>query len=122
MAQITGFGGIFFKSPDPDALAAWYRDILGLKVESWNGAMLSYDAPGHPPCVVWTPFKATTDHFAPSNAGHMVNFGVDDLEGFLEGLRAKGVPILDVLDDETGRFAWILDPDGVKVELWEPKD
>jgi catechol 2,3-dioxygenase-like lactoylglutathione lyase family enzyme len=123
MAGITGFGGIFFRSSDPAALSTWYRDVLGLKVEEWNGAMLAYDAPGHPPCVVWAPFERDSEYFSPSMRDHMVNFGVEDLKDFLDQLRAKGVTILGVKDDDpNGLFAWILDPDGTKIELWEPKD
>ncbi len=122
MARITGVGGIFFKSPDPAALARWYRDVLGLKVEEWNGAVLSYDTPKHPPCVVWGPFENGSEYFLPSTRHHMINFGVDDLSGLLDRLREKGVTILSIKDDDpAGRFAWIMDPDGTKIELWEPK-
>ncbi len=121
--HITGFGGIFFKSKDPKALAAWYRDVLGLSVEAWGGAMLPTDAPGHPPVVVWNAFSEKTDYFAPSSREFMVDFAVDDLDAFIAKLTAKGVPILKRDDTDTnGKFAWILDPDGTKIELWEPKE
>ena len=123
MARITGIGGIFFKSPDPKRLAAWYRDVLGLAIEDWGGAMLPYDAPGHPANVVWTPFETASGYFAPSERGHMINFAVDDLDAFLAGLHEKGVEPLERNDsDPFGRFAWLLDPDGTKIELWEPKE
>jgi catechol 2,3-dioxygenase-like lactoylglutathione lyase family enzyme len=120
--HITGIGGIFFKSKDPKALSAWYRDTLGLNIENWGGAMLSYEAPEHPPVVVWSPFPDTTGYLAPSTREFMINFAVDDLDAFLAGLTAKGVSILK-RDDQgpQGKFAWILDPDGTKIELWEPK-
>jgi catechol 2,3-dioxygenase-like lactoylglutathione lyase family enzyme len=122
MAHITGVGGIFFKSKDPKALTAWYRDVLGIKVESWGGAMLRYDAPGHPPMVVWTPFPEKTDYMAPSTREFMVNFAVDDLDAFVAMLKSKGVAILKEDDsDPSGKFTWIVDPDGTKIELWGPK-
>ena len=120
MARITGVGGIFFKSPDPKALSAWYRDVLGLAPGDWGGAMLSYDAPGHPPFVVWSPFASDGGYFEPSAREFMINFGVDDLDAFLTGIEAKGVAVLARKDEDYGRFAWILDPDGTKIELWQP--
>lgn len=120
--HITGIGGIFFKSPDPKALAAWYRDVLGLPVAPWGGAMLKYDAPGHPPLAVWSAFSAGTDAMAPSAREFMINFAVDDLDALVARLTEKGVAILKRDDsDPNGRFAWILDPDGTKIELWDPK-
>lgn len=120
--HITGVGGIFFKSKDPKALAAWYRDVLGIHVEAWGGATLRYDAPGHPPVVVWNPFPQTTDYMAPSTREFMLNFAVDDLDAFVARLTSKGVKIIKLDDDDpNGKFATILDPDGTKIELWEPK-
>jgi predicted enzyme related to lactoylglutathione lyase len=119
--HITGVGGVFIKSPDPKALAAWYRDVLGLKIEAWGGALLPYDAPGHPPQMVWSPFKTTTTYMEPSKREFMIDFAVDDLDAILARLAAKGVPVLKRDEDPTGRFAWILDPDGTKIELWQPK-
>ena len=118
--KITGVGGIFIKSKDPKALAAWYRDVLGIKIESWGGAMLRYDAPGHPQEVVWSAFPAGSGYFAPSTRDVMLNFAVDDLDAFLEKLRAKGVKTLKTTDSPDGRFAWIMDPEGNKIELWQP--
>jgi predicted enzyme related to lactoylglutathione lyase len=120
--HITGVGGIFVRSKNPKALAAWYRDVLGIKMEAFGGAMLPYDAPGHPNVVAWAAFKETTKYMAPSTREFMINFGVDDLDAFIARLKAKGVAILKRDDsDPTGRFAWILDPDGTKIELWQPK-
>jgi catechol 2,3-dioxygenase-like lactoylglutathione lyase family enzyme len=121
VGHITGVGGVFFKSKDPKALAAWYRDVLGLHIEPWGGAMLRYDAPGHPPMVVWSPFSATSEEMAGSTREFMLNFGVDDMDAFVARLTAKGVTILKREQDATGKFAWILDPDGTKIELWQPK-
>lgn len=120
MARITGFGGLFFKSPDPKALAAWYRDVLGLEIQDFGAALLAYDAPGHPEHVVWSPFAADTDYYKPSTREFMVNFAVDDLDAMLEAIDAKGVAVLGRQDESYGRFAWILDPDGTKIELWQP--
>ena len=118
--RITGLGGVFIKSKDPKALAAWYRDVLGIKLESWGGAMLRYDAPGHPQEVVWSAFPAASGYFAPSAREVMLNFAVDDLDAFLAKIEAKGVKVLKRVDnDPTGRFAWIMDPDGTKIELRE---
>jgi predicted enzyme related to lactoylglutathione lyase len=121
MARITGLGGVFFKSRDPKALAAWYRDVLGFKIEEWGSAMLRTDTPGHPEFVIWGPFAADTKYCEPSTREFMVNFGVDDLDGFLVQIEAKGVTVLDRKDETYGRFAWIMDPDGTKIELWEAK-
>lgn len=120
--HITGVGGIFFKSKDPKALAAWYRDVLGLALQPWGGAALPTDAPGHPPVVIWSAFPEGSGYFAPSARPFMVNFAVDDMEAFLARLKAKNVTILKRDDsDPSGRFAWILDPDGTKIELWQPR-
>jgi catechol 2,3-dioxygenase-like lactoylglutathione lyase family enzyme len=119
--RITGVGGVFFKAKDPKALAAWYRDVLGLPLEAWGGAALRYDAPGHPPALIWNAFPASTDYFAPSTGEFMINYAVDDMDAFLARLRAKGVAILKRDDDANGRFAWLLDPEGNKIELWQPK-
>ena len=118
--HITGIGGIFFKSRDPKALAQWYKDVLGLPVESWGGAALPTGQPGHPPVVVWNAFPQDTPYFAPRD--YMINFAVDDMDAFLARLKEKGVAILSRDDsDPHGSFAWITDPDGTKIELWAPK-
>jgi len=120
--HITGVGGIFFRSRDPKALMAWYRDVLGIRVEAWGGALMPYDAPGHPPVVTLNAFSAKSHYMDPSTREFMLDFAVDDLTAFLERLKAKGVPILGRDDsDPSGNFAWIVDPDGTKIELWEPK-
>ncbi len=120
MARITGVGGIFFKSPDPKKLAAWSREVLGLEVQEWGGSLLRCDVPGHPPFVVWSPFAADTKYYEPSTREFMVNYGVDDLDGLLREIEAKGVTVLGRGEEEYGRFAWIMDPDGTKIELWQP--
>jgi predicted enzyme related to lactoylglutathione lyase len=120
--HVTGVGGVFFKAKDPKALAAWYRDVLGVPVEAWGGAALHYDAPGHPPVLAWNAFPESTKYFAPSGSTFMINYAVDDMDALLARLQAKGVAILKRDDgDANGRFAWILDPEGNKIELWQPK-
>ena len=120
--HITGIGGVFFKAKDPKTLAAWYRDVLGMPVQSWGGAALRYDAPNHPPAAAWTVFPASSAHFAPSTGDFMINYAVDDMDALVARLHTKGVEVLKRTDDDAyGRFAWILDPEGNKIELWEPK-
>jgi predicted enzyme related to lactoylglutathione lyase len=119
--HITGVGGIFFKAKDPKALAAWYRDVLGLPLQTWGGAVLPYDAPLHPPALIWNVLPASTKYFAPSTSELMINYAVDDMDAVIARLNAQGVAPLKRSDDATGRFAWILDPEGNKIELWQPK-
>lgn len=121
IGRITGVGGVFVRSKDPSALARWYRDVLGLPLEAWGGALLRYDAPAHPPVVVWNALPDTTRYTAPSTREFMINFAVDDLDAYLVRLKARGVDPLKREDDGPGgKFAWILDPDGTKIELWQP--
>jgi catechol 2,3-dioxygenase-like lactoylglutathione lyase family enzyme len=118
--RITGIGGVFVVSKNPEALAAWYRDVLGITLQPWGGATFRYDAPGHPPMVVWNAFPEGESYLAPSQRDFMLDFAVDDLDAFLTRLNAKGVTILKRGEDPNGKFAWILDPDGTKIELWQP--
>ncbi len=119
MARITAIGGIFFHSENPQALAAWYRDNLGLSIEDWGGALIPANGAA-PPHGVWAPFNKDTGYFKPSSREFMINFAVDDLDGFLAVLEAKGVPTKGRHEmGGVGRFAWIMDPDGTKIELWE---
>lgn len=120
--HVTGIGGVFVKSRNPKALAAWYRDVLGMPLETWGGALLRYDAPHHPSVAVWNAFPQSTDYMAPSDREFMVNFAVDDLDAIIARIESKGVHVLKRDDSApNGRFAWLLDPDGTKVELWQPK-
>jgi predicted enzyme related to lactoylglutathione lyase len=120
--RVTGVGGIFIKSKDPKALMAWYSDVLGIRIEAWGGAMLPYDAPGHPPVLTFNAFGSKTDYMEPSTRDFMLNFAVDDMSAIIARLQAKGVAIIKRDDnDPSGRFAWVVDPDGTKIELWEPK-
>jgi predicted enzyme related to lactoylglutathione lyase len=121
MAKVTGVGGVFFKCADPKALADWYRANFDLDVEDWGGVRFQ-QSDNAPPFLVWGPFRQDTDYFAPSTREFMLNFAVDDLDGMIAQLAAKGIAILKRDDtDPAGRFAWLLDPAGTKIELWEPK-
>jgi predicted enzyme related to lactoylglutathione lyase len=125
MARVTGIGGIFFKTQgDPAALAAWYQEHLGMSLEAWGGAVLKWpdDPKEDGGLTVWHVAAKESKWFSPSDASFMVNYRVDDLEALLARLRADGVTVVKGLQsDENGKFAWILDPDDNKVELWEPK-
>lgn len=120
VGHITGVGGVFVTSKDPKALAKWYKEVLGIAIESWGGAILRYDAPGHPPMALWNAMPENSDEIAPSHRDFMVNFAVDDLDAFVTRLETRGIKILKRESDQTGKFAWILDPDGTKIELWQP--
>lgn len=123
MKRVTGIGGVFFKSRDPKALGEWYRRHLGLNVEAWGGALFRWaeDDKAGTGTTLWNPFKADTDYFAPSTAPFMINFRVADLHGLLAALRAEGCEVLDKTDEsEFGKFGWVIDPEGNKLELWEP--
>jgi predicted enzyme related to lactoylglutathione lyase len=124
MARITGIGGIFFKSQgDSAALAAWYQTHLGLPLEDFGGAVLRWpdDKAEDKGLTVWCLAKRDSQWFSPSNASFMVNYRVDNLGEMLEQLKAAGVEVVQGPEShENGKFAWIMDPDGNKVELWEP--
>ena len=120
MAKITGIGGVFYKVEDPAATRAWYKEHLGLDAGEYG---CNFKAGSDPEAItVWNPFAATTDYFAPSDKPFMINFRVDDLDGMVADLKAKGQLLEgEPLDESYGKFAWIIDPDGVKIELWQPK-
>ena len=124
MKRVTGIGGIFIKSPDPARLREWYRTHLGIEVESWGGYAFSWKNDANPDgtgMTVWNVFDATSNYFDPGKAPVMVNYRVADLHGLIAALRAEGCQVMDKVDDsEYGKFGWVIDPDGNKVELWEP--
>lgn len=124
MAKITGIGGIFFKSKnDRAALAAWYEKNLGLQLEEFGGAVLQWpDDPAEDGgLTVWHVAESDTEWFSPSEAPFMINYRVDNLDEMIAQLKANGVTIVAGPEShENGKFAWILDPEGNKVELWEP--
>jgi predicted enzyme related to lactoylglutathione lyase len=117
MARITGLGGIFYKVADPAATQAWYLENLGIGGE-W-GAMFPFKNDDQEAFALLSPFKAESDYFAPSDKPFMINLRVDDIDGMIGALEAKGIPIIGRQDEDYGRFAWILDCDGTKVELWQ---
>ena len=118
MAKVTGLGGVFFRSRDVQASKRWYQDVLGLGGE-WGIAFRWAGDGGEDPYSLLSPFKDETDYFAPSDQPFMINLRVDDLEGLLSELAAKGVEVLGTQFEDYGKFAWILDPDGIKIELWQ---
>ncbi len=124
MARVTGIGGVFVRAKDPVALAAWYAEHLGVPTERYGGATFhwsngsSTDLHGS---TTWAPFPRDTRYFGRLSQQAMINFRVDDLDGLLAALRDAGVEVLDEIEDsEFGRFAWCVDPEGNRVELWEP--
>ena len=124
MKRVTGIGGIFFNAKDPAALRAWYQRHLGIDVQPWGGAAFTWaDAAGQPTTgtTIWSIGAADSGHFAPSPAAFMINYRVDDLAALLQALRDEGCNVLEKSDDsEYGKFGWVIDPEGNKVELWQP--
>lgn len=124
MKRVTGIGGIFFKAKDPKALGDWYRQHLGIDVQAWGGAAFGWNGADNPEGIgttVWSPFAADTGYFAPSDAPFMVNYRVEDLHALLAALRAEGVQVMDKVEEsEHGKFGWVMDPEGNKLELWQP--
>ncbi|WP_313400773.1 VOC family protein [Stenotrophomonas sp.] len=122
MKRVTGIGGIFFKAADPKALSAWYRDHLGLDTSDWGGAIFPWGGEGSAKgMTIWSPFAQDTDYMAPSTASFMINFRVDDLDALLTALRTEGCNVLERTEtSEQGKFGWVIDPEGNKVELWQP--
>ena len=124
MRRVTGIGGISFKARDPGALRDWYRTHLGIDVKPWGGAALDWtDEAGRPVAgtTAWSVGALDGDDFGPAKPPFMVNYRVADLTGLLAALRAEGCTVLDKTDEsEYGKFGWAIDPEGNKVELWEP--
>ena len=121
MAKVLGLGGVFFKSENPEKLGAWYKEWLDLPVEHPYGASMKYEGLPANSVGVWSPFKKDTTYFAPSDQTFMINLIVDDLEGCLARVREGGAEIMgDPEVSEFGSFGWFVDPEGNKVELWQP--
>jgi predicted enzyme related to lactoylglutathione lyase len=124
MKRVTGIGGIFFKARDPVALREWYRRHLGVDVQEWGGAAFRWIGDDGAPAggtTIWSIGEATGDAFAPSASSFMINYRVADVRALVDALRAEGCHVMDKVDDsEYGVFAWVIDPEGNKVELWQP--
>ena len=124
MAKVTGIGGVFFKSKgDHKALAEWYQKHLGLSLEQFGGAILRWpdDKANDEGLTVWSVAGKDSKWFGPSQSSFMINYRVDNLAELLDQLRGAGIPIIQGPEShENGKFAWIMDPDDNKVELWEP--
>jgi predicted enzyme related to lactoylglutathione lyase len=115
MKRVTGIGGVFFKAKDPKALGEWYRDHLGIDVQPWGGAAFDWSGAG---TTAWSVFKTDTTNF---DGSFMINYRVADLHALLDALRSEGCNVMDKTDEsEYGKFGWVIDPEGNKVELWEP--
>jgi len=121
--RILGIGGVFFKSANRDQMREWYSKHLGL-ADTGSGAILQWrqhDDPEKEQMTVWSVFPASSDYFGPGPAPFMVNYIVDDMDALLDRLKAEGVSIDPKrMDESYGRFAWIYDSDGNKIELWQP--
>jgi len=124
MNRVTGIGGIFIKARDPDALRAWYRRHLGFDVQGWGGVTFPWHTPERPSsngATVWSVFPSSSTYFAPSAAPFMVNYRVEDLHVLLALLRAEGCDVdAKTEESEFGKFGWVTDPEGNRVEPWEP--
>lgn len=124
MKKVTGIGGIFFKSKDPKKMREWYKTHLGLETTDYgaNFEWRENDDSTKKGTTTWSPFAETTKYFAPSTKDFMINYRVDNLEALVEQLKSEGVTIVDKIEDsDYGKFVHIIDVEGNKVELWEPK-
>jgi catechol 2,3-dioxygenase-like lactoylglutathione lyase family enzyme len=122
--RISGIGGIFFKAKDPDGLTQWYRSHLGIPVDEHGIAKFAWREDEHPATralTVWAPFPDDTEYFGRASSQFMINYRVRDLDAVLAALREEGVWIDERREDSSyGRFAWIADPEGNRIELWQP--
>jgi predicted enzyme related to lactoylglutathione lyase len=124
MKRVTGIGGIFIKSADTKRLRDWYKTHLGIEVEAWGGTAFSWAGPHNPDghgTTVWNVFEASSNYFDPGKAPFMVNYRVENLHALVAALRTEGCEVIGKIDEsEYGKFGWVMDPDGNKIELWEP--
>jgi predicted enzyme related to lactoylglutathione lyase len=124
--RVLGVGGIFFRSRNPERLGDWYRENLGLQTEAWGTTHGTSFAPAEMPAssfTVWSAFESGTEYFGNSGQAFMINLVVDDLDAALRNVKAGGAKVLDAREEEDfGRFGWFVDPDGNRVELWEPPE
>ena len=126
MKRVTGIGGVFFKAQDAPALQAWYKRHLGIDVQDWGGtAFLWADSEGKPSggMTIWSVSGKESEQFAPSEAPFMINYRVNDLHALIAVLKEEGCNVMDKTEDsEFGKFGWVIDPEGNKVELWQPPE
>ncbi|MDH4259826.1 MAG: VOC family protein [Gammaproteobacteria bacterium] len=126
MNRVTGIGGVFFKAKDPMKLGVWYQTHLGMKVEEWGGVAFRWSSPENPSgtgTTIWNPFEENTSYFSPSKASFMINYRVEDLHALLAQLRSEGCEVdAKVEESEYGKFGWVMDPEGNRIELWQPPD
>ena len=121
--RVTGIGGFFFKTENPQQTKEWYKNHLGIPTDDYGWTFWWKDKEGNDCCTQWSPFDAKTNYFSPSTKEFMINYRVDNLEVLLEVLKEEGVTIIGEMQTyDYGKFGWILDPEGNKIELWEPVD
>ena len=124
MKRVTGIGGVFFKAKDPETLRAWYQKHLGLEFDAYGSVVFSCpddEEQRQTAQTVWSLFPSDTKYFDPSSAPFMINYRVENLANLLEALRSEGVEVDESTEQpEYGRFGWIMDPEGNRIELWEP--
>jgi predicted enzyme related to lactoylglutathione lyase len=121
--RVTGLGGFFFKTKDPGKVKNWYKEHLGLNTDDYGCTFWWKDDDGNKCSTQWSPFKDDTKYFSPSEKQFMMNFRVENLTELLKALKKEGVTIVGEIEEyEYGKFGWILDPEGNKIELWEPID
>ncbi len=121
--RVTGIGGIFFKSENPDTAKEWYKNHLGFNTDDYGCTFWWKDQKGNDASTQWSPFKKDTSYFEPSHKEYMFNFRVENLEELIKTLKKEGVTVVGEIETyDYGKFGWIMDPDGNKIELWEPID
>lgn len=123
LKRVTGLGGFFFKAENPNAIKDWYKTHLGIPVDAYGWSFGWKDKQGNDGTTQWSPFDANTKYFSPSEKPFMMNYRVHDLEALLKTLKEEGVTIVGEMETyDYGKFGWIMDPEGNKIELWEPVD
>jgi len=121
--RVTGIGGIFFKTDNANATKEWYKKHLGFDTDQWGCTFWWIDENGKKCSTQWSPFEKDTTYFNPSTKDHMFNYRVENLKELLAALKSEGVTVIDKIEEyDYGKFGWIMDLNGTKIELWEPVD